>query len=86
MFEFSTNGKQVVVKIKCKKPIESYSVNLEYECTQEPFAKLLCDNLEKAYHETVEAVREEEYLQGRADERSHRAKRTWFYRRLEVSK
>jgi len=86
MFEFSTNGSQVIVKIKCKKPIESYSVELKYECTHEPFAKLLCDNLEKAYYETVMAVREEEYRQGRADEKSHRAKRAWFYRRLEVSK
>lgn len=86
MFEFSVKGKRVVVKVQCKKPIESYSVELKYDCIQEPFAKLLCDNLEKAYHETVMAVREEEYRQGRADEKSHRAKRTWFYRRLEVSK
>ncbi len=82
MIEIGNSGKTVKINIKGQYPVQNYSLNFEYDCPDEFYAKLVAHNLMEALRYRIESVRKQEYEAGWKDAKSKKEKRKWFFNSL----
>lgn len=75
----TVKGNKVIITARCKYPVKDYAPDFNFECPGEFYAKLMADNLQNNFSQTLEKIRKIEYEAGWSDAKKKKKKRDYFY-------
>lgn len=78
MIEFIKEGTKVMVQINTGVSVQKNVIVLEWETTDELYARLLLDQIKNRFNEQIRITREDAYNKGWEDKQKRKAKKTWF--------
>ena len=77
-------GSQIIIKVEFKDPVSGYTSEFSISCPSEFHAKLMADNLQNNFYQTIEKIRKLEYESGWSDAKKKKTKRTYFYSSMTI--
>jgi hypothetical protein len=78
MIEFTLEGTKVKVKINTGVSVTRNVIVMEWDCTDELYARLLLDQIKSRFAEQARITREDAYNKGWDDKQKRKIKKTWF--------
>jgi hypothetical protein len=78
MIEFTQEGTRLKVKINTGVSVQRNIIVLEWDTTDELYARLLTDQIRSRFEEQTRTIREDAYNKGWDEKQKRKIKRTWF--------